>query len=429
MFRDILDAAPVADQSAHRTVILCGGSGEIQDIVLNLILQAFQLPKTKKPLNHGHVGSTLKYIAIPQYDNHPRSNVTCHVYCAPGPAFPYKQVLSSLIEKSPRVSVLLLCDWSNAPSWAADLSDWLYILSTCVDTNTSLDVVRRFNQSYGISASTSALVSDTELAPSLIDETSLCLGVFTGLVLVDNGKLDVIKNSMGWRESHLSYFEQFIRLTALKLSGFAAFVSSYTTTKNSLLPAYISTLLSSEQPIDLSEQFPASVSDFQSLFIPIGWDSQLKIQIISAKFPYEEYTAALAESVTNGSSRALCDLYDPFIKPIWNVSETNGAKPELDTELPSEQEFLAHLQQMFESSPNDSKRTAHHDTRTIGTPTPKPGGRTSLTPTTSNTPSASSPSVTPKGLQDRETVSSFFQSFVAKKSDSSSPSSRNSPAS
>jgi dynein light intermediate chain 1 len=276
--------------------------------------------------------------------------------------------------------------------------------------------------------------------------------------------MNILEKEHDYKEEHFDFIQQALRIICLHYGAALFYTSTHRPRTTALLRAYILSRLlhSTHSSAPMSARFPfnyrAQIIERDTIMIPAGWDSWGKVQALREDFECRVMADAWQIDESNSTEAAENGLHAIYRK---RVRDTTATIKSVATKEPvvaeDEQEFLARLREMLQSSSITEKTSAHSISTTTTTTTTTTASTSTLLgrlPFTvgeaggeqrseandnpmsrltelahsrlmsSSANSATSPTSASSPPSQNEVLASFFQSLLTKKSGSSAASSR-----
>eukprot|EP00033_Pygsuia_biforma_P002697 GCRY01002979.1.p1 GENE.GCRY01002979.1~~GCRY01002979.1.p1 ORF type:complete len:465 (-),score=110.76 GCRY01002979.1:507-1901(-) len=162
------------------------------------------------------------------------------------------------------------------------------------------------------------------------------LGVPVVVVGCKADLLDSVASSYGWTEEHHDTLQHALRSRCLQYGAALVFTSGLLETNCDLLYQYFTHLFHGAPCTH-----PAQVLERESVFIPIGWDTQLKIELLQ-----------------QGRSAAAADarFHDLIVKPVQQATDADVSTQRPEVVCEDEQAFLRKHQKILERAEESKSR-------------------------------------------------------------------------
>ena len=245
-------------------------------------------------LDDPHRGSALDFQVINVEDDELDENGICRLWIVDGD-LAYRSLMRFALPKSMmnHSIVLLTVDMSQPWNIPETLDKWTSVLCEHID-NLHIESADWSNMKKKLvddflaytdpseSKSESKLVLNKSL-PDVMENDQLALSENIGIpmlvVCTKCDQLESLEAEYDYREEHFDYIQYHLRLFCLKHGAGLVFSSMKESKNIEVLKKYILHKLYGF-PFD----HPASVVDRDAVFVPIGWDSNKKINIIQESF-------------------------------------------------------------------------------------------------------------------------------------------------
>ncbi|KAI9812781.1 MAG: hypothetical protein M1827_004537 [Pycnora praestabilis] len=302
LWSSMLSGVASGKRLPEKNVLILGGTSETQKELLEALCNV--APNAKRPPERQHdrppplanqfaLGYTYHDVLDADQEDI-LARLSLYLLTDPSPSF--SQLLKPLLtpQALPHTLAVVLLDWAHPWSWLRDLSNWVDLLRSLLESlnSESFEVMEsvmkdwqgrehreRILDGSGESAITGGEVS-IPLGPGEWDDA---LGIPLCVVCQNADKMQKLEKEEGWKEEDFDYVLQFLRTVLLKHGASLIYTSPN-------VPSSLQNLVHSSLGIQsLLKRSPLrhNVIDREKILIPPNWDSWGKIRILRDGFDVE----------------------------------------------------------------------------------------------------------------------------------------------
>ncbi|KAM7533253.1 hypothetical protein Aperf_G00000126754 [Anoplocephala perfoliata] len=168
------------------------------------------------------------------------------------------------------------------------------------------------------------------------------------LVVTKTDLIEHMKKVLGYSDDTFDMIQLRLRQIAHRFGGSIIYTSARKATNLSLLNHYLHHRFSNQK-----FSVPAQTTEIDSIFIPAGWDSQAKMEILSGSIPEE---LRIVPSEPSRDLRvSLCSSARGFIFPCSSHGADSSPREEKFIEAEEEQVFLLRIGKMLKAAESGNK--------------------------------------------------------------------------
>ncbi|KAK9381321.1 dynein light intermediate chain-domain-containing protein [Kockiozyma suomiensis] len=365
IWTNLLDSALTAKSATARTILLIGGSAEIQRSFITQLVTSTDGNLYSVKGSHTTMQNefAIGYLYLDIYDREQEDLILrLNVYTMPKVFASYAKLLVDILRKDnttfENLFVIFLCDWVEPRRWIRDLAQSIIFLRDSVfselDQDTYSAGLQRCSERYKkltrVSFAESFQLPNNGIEvemPLGKGEFDAPLGVDFMVAMMNSERIDILERQFGRKDDEFDFIQQFLRTILLKHGASLIYLSSDSKTLFSFVFYLLSPSIESEHSKDFvaeaAQQIKPNVIQRDSLLIPSGWDSWSKILVIKEDFDVEGVSGSWQHDVLGSGDdmEAVIEVYEDVVYAFGGAGQVKEYNANaLEVEGVSAQVFL-----------------------------------------------------------------------------------------